>query len=276
MTDSLVSILDGNTFVVSDHCGDIEATPSQPTGLFAADTRFLSRWVLTVNGERLASLSMTSWSILRSVSFWSRATGTVYVDATLSVIRQRSVRAGLPRGADDLQSRRVAGRSDRSGGDRGRLRGPVRSQGRAAEERGDVSSGRERPADARVQARSVVRGRRGSAPAPEARRRRRRAQLRHPVSPGHGGWTTYRGRDRASAGRRNVSRGPNTGTPPKTASPPWTTASSSGSANAPTLTSNWVTLERTYRRSVIDLAALRFFPARLRPQPSSPLACRGS
>ena len=55
---SEVKILDGNTFVVSDDRGDIEASPTDPTGLFSFDTRFLSRWVLTVNGQRLNPLSV--------------------------------------------------------------------------------------------------------------------------------------------------------------------------------------------------------------------------
>jgi glycogen debranching enzyme len=95
MTDSRVSILDGNTFVVSDNCGDIEATPSDPTGLFAWDTRFLSRWVLTVNGERLASLSTDELQYFQARFFLVAGTGTVYVDAKLSVIRTRSVGEGF-------------------------------------------------------------------------------------------------------------------------------------------------------------------------------------
>lgn len=51
VTDGLVQILDGNTFVVSDTRGDIEASPTDPTGLFLFDTRFLSRWVLTISGS---------------------------------------------------------------------------------------------------------------------------------------------------------------------------------------------------------------------------------
>ena len=58
MADRMVSILDGNTFVVSDQRGDIEASPTDTSGLFSYDTRFLSRWVLTVNGERLNTLSI--------------------------------------------------------------------------------------------------------------------------------------------------------------------------------------------------------------------------
>ena len=44
MSGDLVRILEGNTFVVSDDRGDIEATLTDPTGLFSFDTRFLSRW----------------------------------------------------------------------------------------------------------------------------------------------------------------------------------------------------------------------------------------
>ena len=51
LSDGLVQILDGNTFVVSDARGDIEASPTDPTGLFSFDTRFLSKWVLTVDGD---------------------------------------------------------------------------------------------------------------------------------------------------------------------------------------------------------------------------------
>jgi hypothetical protein len=39
-----VSILEGNTFVVSDRRGDIDASPDEPHGLFNRDTRYLSRW----------------------------------------------------------------------------------------------------------------------------------------------------------------------------------------------------------------------------------------
>ena len=53
-----VKILDGNTFVVSDEAGDIEASLTDPTGLFSFDTRFLSKWVLTIDGQRLNPLSV--------------------------------------------------------------------------------------------------------------------------------------------------------------------------------------------------------------------------
>ena len=88
----LVSILDGNTFVVSDRRGDIEASSTDPTGLFSFDTRFLSLWVLTVDGERLNPLSTDDLQYFETRFFLVPGTGTVYVDAKLSVIRQRARR----------------------------------------------------------------------------------------------------------------------------------------------------------------------------------------
>ena len=58
MSNGLVQILDGNTFVVSDSNGDIEASLTDPTGLFSFDTRFLSKWILTIDGQTLNALSI--------------------------------------------------------------------------------------------------------------------------------------------------------------------------------------------------------------------------
>ena len=95
MSDDLVQILDGNTFVVSDARGDIEASLTDPTGLFSFDTRFLSKWILTVDGERLNPLSVDDLQYFQSRFFLVPGTGTVYVDAKLSVIRTRSVGDGF-------------------------------------------------------------------------------------------------------------------------------------------------------------------------------------
>jgi len=118
MSTDVVKILDGNTFVVSDGRGDIEASLSDPTGLFSFDTRFLSKWVLTVNGERLDALSTDDLQYFEARFFLVPGTGTVYVDAELSVIRRRVVANGfheelviLNHGADpvDLEVRIEAG-----------------------------------------------------------------------------------------------------------------------------------------------------------------------
>jgi glycogen debranching enzyme len=90
-----VQILDGNTFVVSDPRGDIEASATDPTGLFSFDTRFLSRWVLTVGGQRLAALSTDDLQYFETRFFLVPGTGTVYVDAKLTVIRRRAVDDGF-------------------------------------------------------------------------------------------------------------------------------------------------------------------------------------
>jgi glycogen debranching enzyme len=95
MSDDLVKILDGDTFVVSDRRGDIEASLTDPTGLFSADTRFLSKWVLTVDGQRLNPLSVDDLHYFETRFFLVPGTGTVYVDAKLSVIRQRAVGGGF-------------------------------------------------------------------------------------------------------------------------------------------------------------------------------------
>jgi glycogen debranching enzyme len=91
MTEGMVSILDGNTFVVSDSQGDIDASPAAPTGLFSFDTRFLSKWQLTINGERLSSLSVDDLQYFEARFFLVPGEPTHYVDAEMSVIRQRWV-----------------------------------------------------------------------------------------------------------------------------------------------------------------------------------------
>jgi glycogen debranching enzyme len=95
MADATVKILDGNTFVVSDDRGDVRASMTDPTGLFSFDTRFLSKWTLTINGEQLNSLSVDDLQYFEARFFLVPGTGTVYIDAKLSVIRQRAVGAGF-------------------------------------------------------------------------------------------------------------------------------------------------------------------------------------
>src|SRR6184192_696275 len=95
MSEAMVKILNGNTFVVSDSRGDIEASLTDPTGLFSFDTRFLSEWVLTVNGQRLTPLSTDDLQYFETRFFLVPGTGTVYVDSKLSVIRSRAVGNGF-------------------------------------------------------------------------------------------------------------------------------------------------------------------------------------
>ncbi|MGI5524186.1 glycogen debranching N-terminal domain-containing protein [Micromonospora sp. CA-259024] len=87
----LVSILDGNTFLVSDKRGDIEPSYDFPTGLFSFDTRFLSKWVVTLNGERLHALSVDDAESYRTKFFLAPGEPTHYLDAKASVIRSRAI-----------------------------------------------------------------------------------------------------------------------------------------------------------------------------------------
>ncbi|WP_330439090.1 amylo-alpha-1,6-glucosidase [Micromonospora sp. NBC_00821] len=87
----LVSILDGNTFLVSDRRGDIEPSYDFPTGLFSFDTRFLSTWVLTLDGERLHALSVDDAESYRTRFFLAPGEPTHYLDAKASVIRSRAI-----------------------------------------------------------------------------------------------------------------------------------------------------------------------------------------
>jgi len=90
-----VSVLEGDTFVVSDRRGDIATSPDEAHGLFQGDTRFLSRWILTVDGKNPNSLSTDDVNYFSSQFFLVPGTGTIYVDSPLSIVRQRAVGGGF-------------------------------------------------------------------------------------------------------------------------------------------------------------------------------------
>ncbi|MFV2085632.1 glycogen debranching N-terminal domain-containing protein [Micromonospora sp. LOL_021] len=95
MNEKTVSILDGNTFVVTDERGDVTASPDLPTGLFSFDTRFLSTWVLRIDGHRLNALSQDDLHFFETRFFLVPGRPTHYVDAKLSVIREQSIGAAF-------------------------------------------------------------------------------------------------------------------------------------------------------------------------------------
>jgi glycogen debranching enzyme len=95
MSTDTVAILEGNTFVVSDRRGDIEGSPADPHGLFLDDTRFLSRWVLTIDGQRPTILSTDDIEYFEAQFFLAPRSGTMYVDTPLSLMRKRTVARGF-------------------------------------------------------------------------------------------------------------------------------------------------------------------------------------
>jgi hypothetical protein len=86
-----VDILEGSTFVTSDTIGDMEGTPITPHGFFAQDTRFLSRWKLTVDGASPAPLSTDDLHYNAAQFFLALSTGRMYIDSPVSVVRRRGV-----------------------------------------------------------------------------------------------------------------------------------------------------------------------------------------
>src|ERR1700710_543724 len=90
-----VDILQGNTFGVRNERGDIDGSPVETHGLFARDTRHLSRWVLTVDGSRLSTLSVDRSRYFAAQFFLAPGVSSAYVNATLAVIRRRTVLTGF-------------------------------------------------------------------------------------------------------------------------------------------------------------------------------------
>src|SRR5438132_1056540 len=58
-----LTVLDGNTFFVSDPAGDVEPGPD-PTGFFHADMRHLSTWRLLINVQPLYVLTSRTGRLL--------------------------------------------------------------------------------------------------------------------------------------------------------------------------------------------------------------------
>ncbi|MGY0007937.1 amylo-alpha-1,6-glucosidase [Micromonospora sp. I033] len=94
MNPNLVRVLDGNVFVLSEDNGDFEATVANPVGFFDFDTRFLSVWRLTLDGDRLNPLSIAERDHLQLRFFLVPGAPTHYVDAKSSVIRERAITGG--------------------------------------------------------------------------------------------------------------------------------------------------------------------------------------
>ncbi|PZG19119.1 amylo-alpha-1,6-glucosidase [Micromonospora craterilacus] len=85
----LVRILDGNIFALSEDNGDMAFSPTNPSGFFAFDTRFLATWRLTLDGEQLHPLAVHEPSYYEIRFFLVPGHPTHYVDAKISVIRDR-------------------------------------------------------------------------------------------------------------------------------------------------------------------------------------------
>ncbi|HKB20630.1 MAG TPA: glycogen debranching N-terminal domain-containing protein [Gaiellaceae bacterium] len=253
MSDGLVQVLDGNTFVVSDDRGDIEASLTDPTGLFAYDTRFLSKWILTIDDERLNSLSVDDLQYFETRFFLVPGMGTVYVDAQLSVIRQRSVANGfhevltILNHADEPVRLRVRIEAASDFADLFEVKDALKKKGRYSSRavKGSLRLGYERETY-----------KRSTLVSSSARAKVDADGLTFDVRiPGHGEWTTDLDVVAEMGGFAEVD------VQPKSRRRKTMEANlDRWLGGAPRIECDWEPLKRTYRRSLVDLAALRFAP----------------
>jgi glycogen debranching enzyme len=93
MPDHFISVLDGNTFVVSDRRGDVRpGSGLPPHGFFSEDTRFVSRWELSIAGKPTEVLSTARVHYFAAQFFLVPPTNTFHAASPLSVVRQRVVK----------------------------------------------------------------------------------------------------------------------------------------------------------------------------------------
>ncbi|MBF5028980.1 amylo-alpha-1,6-glucosidase [Micromonospora sp. ANENR4] len=258
MGDDHVGIFDGTIFLVCDRAGDIVPSADATHGLFAHDTRLLSRWQLTIDGERLSTLSIDDIQYFENRFYLVPGSQDVYVNSTLEVRRTHRLNSGLheelvlinnDRRAVDLTVRIEAdadfadlfavkeGATDRQGRHYRRIDGPRLVLGYQRE---------------RYRRETIV-----SATAP-AEVDENGLTLRVHIEP-HGRWQTRlaaepdlplpRGLERLSLPGRAEGRARNKPAELRE----WLD-------RAPRLETSWGPLQNTYRQSLIDLAALRFSP----------------
>ncbi len=89
---AVLTILEGSTFCISDERGDIGADTS---GLFALDTRFLSRLVLLLDGSRPLLLSSGRVQHFSAAFFLRNANTACLPHDSISVARERFVGTGM-------------------------------------------------------------------------------------------------------------------------------------------------------------------------------------
>jgi glycogen debranching enzyme/putative sterol carrier protein len=258
MSGEMISILEGNTFVVSDRRGDVDASPDQPHGLFHQDTRFLSKWRLRLDGSPLGVLSTDDVAYFKAQFFLVPASATVYVDSPLSIIRKRSVGEGFHEDITVLNH----------------LPDPVELELRfeAAADFADifeVKDALEKRGEhyRRVEAGKLVLGYRRDGFARETwiQANAREGEILDDgirfavhIDP-HGEWTTCLDVVTAIDALGEAARSPKYGHGETRARPNMRLTLEEWLDAAPRLTSDWRDLELSYERSLVDLAALRFY-----------------
>jgi len=258
MNTGVVKILDGNTFVVSDAAGDIEASPTDPTGLFSFDTRFLSQWVLSIDGQRLTPLSTDDLNYFETRFFLVAGSGTVYVDSKLSVIRQRAVGDGFHEELTILNHDeapvRLAVRIDAACdfADLFEIKDALEKQGNYT---ADTDAGE---LVLRYDRETFSRATRISCSVP-ARFDEKGVSFDVQIEP-HGEWKTSLDVVTAQLSSGSTHRQSKYAGDGQTGKSRMETNLERWLDTAPRIECDWDSLKSTYRRSLVDLAALRFSP----------------
>ena len=250
-----LTILDGNTFFVSDAAGDVE--PGElPNGFFHADMRHLSKWRLLVNGRPTHVLTSRTVDYYSAAIFATLASVSVGENPPVSIRRDRFIARGVH---EDLT---VHNHSDRPqtvtiemeyGSDFADLfevkdRIPKRGQLRS-----DLGPSQVTLTYARDQYRrdTIIEFSENFSVGPE------RARFELHLGP-RGSWQTCIDVFPVVDGERNrLEHGDRTFGNPK---PDMPTTFDQWMSQAPVLETDNDVLRHTYRQSLIDLAALRFRP----------------
>jgi hypothetical protein len=251
--------------VVSDRRGDIDAAPDQPQGFFFRDTRFLSRWVLTANGKPLNVLSTDDVDNFSAQFVLYPATGTLYRNSHALCDPSAVGGRRVPRGPHRPQPRPRDGGSGPPAGRRGRLADLFEVKG-AMKKKGDAYR--------RVRDGTLVLGYRRedfvreTLISAEAEIDEDGLTFSVKVEP-HGEWRTCID---VMPGDADAEIRPKHGhgSMDKPA-PNMEMGLAQWIREAPELTSSWDKLGNIYRRSLVDLAALRFCPD-ISPEDSVPAA----
>jgi len=101
-------LIEGSSFCISDRGGDIQ--PGHPQGLFVRDTRVLSRWELTVDGQEPQPLAAEPGEPYAATFLGRVPPRAGRADSTLLVVRRRYVGDGM---REDITIRNTAARTVR-------------------------------------------------------------------------------------------------------------------------------------------------------------------
>jgi hypothetical protein len=88
-----LTLVEGSSFCISAANGDLQ--PEQPHGVFFEDTRILSRWLLTVDGEPLEPLTAKTKEPYRALIIGRVRRSDGYTDSPLIVERLRELGTGI-------------------------------------------------------------------------------------------------------------------------------------------------------------------------------------